>query len=44
MNGVVFDPERNIWLLVVDGAVSSMYASQTAALVASQELAEGAGE
>ena len=41
MNGVVHDPDRNVWLLVVASAVVGIYASQAAAVVAAQEAGEG---
>lgn len=41
VNGVVHDPDRNVWLLVVASAVVGIYASQAAAVVAAQEAGEG---
>lgn len=43
MNGVIFDPERSIWLLVVESVVSGLFASQGAAIVAMQDEAGKAG-
>lgn len=39
MNGVIFDPERSIWLLVVESVVQGLFASQSAAIVAMQDEA-----
>lgn len=42
MSGVVFDPERSVWLAVFDDEVCGIFASVAAAHLALLDLADGA--